>query len=66
MNALHVPGSPYMTLNVTGASYNLTSSEKFASVNSLPIYERLKIVGETFTIATQTQTWVMYSLSGNN
>lgn len=67
MNALHVPGSPYLTLNVTGLAFNITSGYPFVSIEGIPVTPGgLKLSGKVISISTKAQTWVLYSLLGNH
>lgn len=63
MNAFHVPGSPYITLNATGLTFNITSGYPFVSLDGLPVSQGLKVSGTEFVIETKAQKWVLYSLT---
>eukprot|EP01126_Amoeba_proteus_P041684 TRINITY_DN4493_c0_g2_i4.p1 TRINITY_DN4493_c0_g2~~TRINITY_DN4493_c0_g2_i4.p1 ORF type:complete len:241 (+),score=21.00 TRINITY_DN4493_c0_g2_i4:618-1340(+) len=62
----HVPGSPYITLNVTGSSFELQSGSGILSVNGE--VGGFTLTGDRFEItidAANPRTWVLYSLVGN-
>eukprot|EP01127_Copromyxa_protea_P021544 TRINITY_DN7440_c0_g1_i1.p1 TRINITY_DN7440_c0_g1~~TRINITY_DN7440_c0_g1_i1.p1 ORF type:complete len:714 (+),score=65.55 TRINITY_DN7440_c0_g1_i1:26-2143(+) len=64
MKSMRVPGSPYISLNVTGQTWNITSQASFVSINGKPISTDVVISGTQFEIVTTTQTWILYVLGG--
>eukprot|EP01126_Amoeba_proteus_P063743 TRINITY_DN8816_c0_g1_i5.p1 TRINITY_DN8816_c0_g1~~TRINITY_DN8816_c0_g1_i5.p1 ORF type:complete len:571 (+),score=87.66 TRINITY_DN8816_c0_g1_i5:494-2206(+) len=67
MTIPHVPGSPYITLNVTGQFFNLTSESGIISINGQKVFPGQVLTGKRFEFVidqSNPRTWVMYSLNG--